>query len=127
MGPGRALPKLDSLREAFCQATRGILVHALAEAALQPSGERNAVFAELVANVIHCGQRLAPAIGVVFGQQVELAFAGFESGSVDAQQPDRQPWLCDSRGTGRGPAEDFGVELRGVIEEWARVMVEKSE
>src|SRR5580698_7978853 len=50
---------------------RGILVDALAEAAFHSHSERNAVLAELVAQLVHGCHRVAPAIGIGFVEHVE--------------------------------------------------------
>ena len=91
-------------------------MHSFAEAAFQSGGEGNAVLAELVADVIHRGEGFSPTIGFVFYEEVKLALARFQAGSVDAEQPDLCLGFAIFPEQGADLAEDFGIELGGVIE-----------
>src|SRR5580704_13444900 len=91
-------------------------MHSLAETAFQSRGERNAVFTELVANMIHGCQRFSPTISLVFHQEVELTLFWYQSGCVHAQQPDFGFGFAILAEQGACLPEDFGIQLGGMVE-----------
>src|ERR1700689_392093 len=114
--PDASLALASILARSLTGKPRGILVNALAEAAFESGGERDAVLAELVAQPIHRGHRLAPAVGGFFLQHIELSAGSFEAGRMDAQQTDGRIGLAIRTEQGAHLLENLCIELGAVIE-----------
>jgi len=78
--------------------------------------QRDGRFTVLVAQTVGRGQRLFPAPVLVFGEQAELRFGGFERRHVHAQEAHLLPGLPVLTKQRTRLIENFGVDLRGALE-----------
>src|SRR5262252_9359346 len=90
-------------------------MHALAETAFQPGGERDARLTELIAQFIHRLERLPPALASLALEQVQLALRVLQAAGMHAEQPDCSPGPRPAEQQPRF-VENIDIELRTVIE-----------
>ena len=72
----------------FPRQIRGIFMHSSTKRRSQARGKRNRGVAVFFAHLVHSGQGLAPALGLVFVQQAGLTLTAFERLRIDAEQAD---------------------------------------
>src|SRR4051812_18817992 len=71
---------------AFAGQSGGVLVRALAETAAEASGQANARFAKLIAELVGSGKRISPALLARAVEQVDLRCLRGEGGSLHPKQ-----------------------------------------